>query len=110
MIPLTTDEERLIHRLLRDLDRVGQGPMSDAEKTELVYDLLQEERAKAEQRVAVAVASARTLRAALLRHVEQFGGASHHADDCPNPVTCAECATNRMVEWALSSDTITEVK
>lgn len=42
MIPMTTDEERRIGRLLRDLNRVRQGPCADSDQTELVYDFVQE--------------------------------------------------------------------
>jgi hypothetical protein len=42
------------------------------------------------------------LAAALLRHIEVYGGADHHPADCDLDAGCVMCPTNRRVSGALA--------
>ena len=44
------------------------------------------------------------LEKALRSHIECYGGASHHAEDCPEPEKCREHAVDTICEHALARD------
>jgi hypothetical protein len=41
------------------------------------------------------------LRSAFLKYIAVYGGADHHADDCPRPNTCLLCDADRAANAAL---------